>query len=171
MKETVQQYISRILAFSEGKDPIGILESTSERLTALVNSTPAERWDHRPTPDKWSPREVLAHLADVEIVTGWRMRSILANNGAPLQPFDQAEWAAALKYSDADIHESLATFSAVRASLLSLLTRVDGARLEHHGMHAERGKETITHLLKLYAGHDLNHLGQIEARLKDTPLS
>jgi hypothetical protein len=170
MKETAQQYISRILAFSEDKDPITVLGTTADRLTTLVNSTPIERWDRRPAPDVWTPRQVLAHLADVEIVTGWRMRSILATDGVPLQPFDQSDWGLAFKYSAADIGESLATFSALRAGLLSLLTRVDGVRLEHHGMHGERGRETITHLLKLCAGHDLNHLGQIETRLKDTAL-
>jgi hypothetical protein len=170
MKETAQQYISRILAFSEDKDPVIVLGTTADRLTTLVNTTPTERWDHRPAPEVWTPRQVLAHLADVEIVTGWRMRSILASDGVSLQPFDQGQWASAFKYSDADIHESLATFSAVRASLLSLLMRVEGALLDHHGMHGERGRETVTHLLKLYAGHDLNHLGQIETRLKDTAL-
>jgi hypothetical protein len=170
MKETAQQYISRILAFAEDKDPVIVLGTTAERLTTLVHTTATERWDRCPAADVWTPRQVLAHLADVEIVTGWRMRSILASDGVPLQPFDQSQWASAFKYGYADIHESLATFCAVRASLLSLLMRVEGARLEHHGMHGERGRETVTHLIKLYAGHDLNHLSQIETRLKDTPL-
>ena len=106
---------------------------------------------------------MLAHLADAEIVTGWRIRSILAADGTALQAFDQDVWAGAFKYSEVDPAESLATFSAARASLLSLLRRVDPARRAHHGMHAERGKETIAHLIRLYAGHDLNHLEQIEA--------
>jgi hypothetical protein len=109
---------------------------------------------------------VLAHLADVEIVTGWRMRSVLASDGVPLQPFDQDHWAEAFKYGEIDPAESLAAFSAARASLLSLLGRVDPARHAHHGMHAERGKETVAHLIRLYAGHDLNHLKQIEALVR-----
>jgi hypothetical protein len=106
---------------------------------------------------------VLAHLADAEVVTGWRIRSVLATDGTPLQAFDQDEWAAAFKYGEVDPAESLALFSAARGSLLSLLKRVDSARREHHGLHAERGRETIAHLIQLYAGHDLNHLKQIEA--------
>jgi len=43
---------------------------------------------------------------------------------------------------------------------------VDPSRHAHHGLHAERGKETITHLIQLYAGHDINHLKQIEALIQ-----
>ena len=160
--ETVQQYVDRILSFSEGRDPLDVLASTAGRLRTLVESTPAGRWARRPAEGRWSAREVLAHLADAEVVAAWRMRSILAQDGVPIQAFDQNTWAAAFKYADVDVRESLATFTAVRGSLLSLLRRVAGTRLEHHGLHAERGRETVPHLLRLYAGHDLNHLTQIE---------
>ncbi len=162
MTETAQQYIARILKNSEGLDGLAVLAETPGRLKALVDTTPRERWLARPEPGRWSAAEVLAHLADAEIVTGWRIRSILATDGAPLQAFDQDVWADAFKYGDVDPAESLATFTAARNSLLSLLRRVDPARRSHHGLHAERGKETIGHLIRLYAGHDLNHLKQIE---------
>jgi hypothetical protein len=162
MSETAQQYIARILSNSAGQDGLTVLAATPARLKALLDATPRERWTTRPEPQRWSAGEVLAHLADAEIVAGWRIRSILATDAAPLQPFDQDEWAAAFRYDVADPAESLALFSAARESLLSLLKRVDPARREHHGLHAERGKETIAHLIQLYAGHDLNHLQQIE---------
>ena len=166
MPETVQQYITRILSFAEGRDPTEVLRTTGSRLRELVASTPAERWTRRPEADRWSAGEVLAHLADVEIVTGWRLRSILAQDGVTIQAFDQNAWAAAFKYADADVQESLATFNAARTGLLSLLARVDPVRLSHHGMHAERGRETVSHLIRLYAGHDLNHLTQIERMVR-----
>ena len=163
MSETAQQYIERILRHADGLDGLAVLAATPARLESLVRDTPAERWRTRPAPGRWSAGEVLAHLADVEIVTGWRMRSIIASDGVALQPFDQDAWAEAFKYGEVDPAESLATFSAARASLLSLLRRVDPARRQHHGLHAERGKEPVEHLIRLYAGHDLNHLTQIEA--------
>jgi uncharacterized damage-inducible protein DinB len=162
MTETPGQYVARIVANVGDRDPMAVLASTAGRLRELVDSTPAARWRERPAPDRWTAREVLAHLADCEIVAGWRVRSILGRDGVPLQPFDQDAWASAFKYADAEERESLVTFSAARTSLLSLLTRVDRSRLDHHGMHAERGRETIAHLVRLYAGHDLNHLAQIE---------
>jgi hypothetical protein len=166
MVETAEQYIARILSNAEGQDGLTVLAATAGRLKALVASTPRERWMRRPAPDRWSAGEVLAHLADVEVVTGWRIRSILASDGVPLQAFDQDVWAVAFKYGEVDPEESLELFSAARASLLSLLKRVDPERREHHGLHAERGKETVAHLIRLYAGHDLNHLKQIEGLVR-----
>ncbi|AMY07785.1 Putative metal-dependent hydrolase YfiT [Luteitalea pratensis] len=163
MPETAQQYIQRILSHAEGLDGLTLLAETPSRLESLLRATSADRWRTRPAPERWSAGEVLAHLADSEIVTGWRVRSILATDGVPLQPFDQDVWAEAFRYGEIDPAESLATFSAARASLLSLLRRVDPSRRQHHGLHAERGKEFIEHLIQLYAGHDLNHLKQIEA--------
>jgi uncharacterized damage-inducible protein DinB len=165
MKETPQQYIARILAYSDGKDPMMVLSTTAARLRTWIDTVPAERWRERPAEDRWSAAEILAHLADVEIVTGWRVRSILAEDAVELQAFDQDVWADAFRYQKVDLQEALQTFTALRSSLVALLQRVDQSRLEHHGMHAERGKETIAHLMRLYAGHDLNHLSQIEGLL------
>ena len=163
MAETADQYIARMLSNVEGQDGLTVLGATAERLRALLALTPRSAWMRSPAPGRWSAATVLAHLADAEIVAGWRVRSILATDGTPLQPFDQDQWANAFKYGEVDPAESLATFSAARASLLSLLARVDPSRHTHHGVHAERGKETVAHLIRLYAGHDINHLRQIEA--------
>ena len=163
MAETAQQYVERILRHSDGLDGLSVLAETPVRLEALLAGTPGENWRASAAPGRWSAGEVLAHLADCEIVAGWRVRAILATDGAPLQPFDQDAWAEAFRYADIDLAESLQTFTAARRSLLSLLRRVDPARHRHHGLHAERGRETIGHLIALYAGHDLNHLTQIES--------
>jgi len=166
MAETAQQYIARILKNSDGLDGLTVLSETPARLKALIDATPRERWLTRPEPGRWSAAEVLAHLADAEIVTGWRVRSVLATDGVTLQGFDQDVWADAFKYSEVDPAESLALFTAARHSLLSLLRRVDASRHAHHGMHSERGRETIGHLVQLYAGHDINHVRQIEGMLE-----
>jgi len=162
MQETPQQYTARILTFVEGRDALEVLSSSPRRLRTLVETTDPARWEVKPSPDRWSAREVLAHLADVEIVTGWRFRSILAADGVSVQAYDQNVWAGAFKYAEVERAEALATLTAARASLVSLLKRVDPARYEHHGMHEERGRETIPHLMRLIAGHDLNHLSQID---------
>lgn len=167
MREDPQQYVARILGFSAGKDPLAVLAGTAGRLQDLMDSVPEDRWRRRPAPDRWSAGEVMAHLADVEIVTGWRMRSILAQDGVALQPFDQQEWARVFNYQDVQPREALTTFAVARTSLLAILKRVEPARLTHYGMHAERGKETVEHLLRLCAGHDLNHLSQIERMLAE----
>ena len=88
MQETPQQYTERILAFVEGKDPLRIQRSTAKKLTAMVKGLDRRLVVKPPAPGKWSIAEILAHLADTELVAGWRMRSILGQNGQPLQAFD-----------------------------------------------------------------------------------
>jgi uncharacterized damage-inducible protein DinB len=162
MKETPQQYIERILGHIDGKDPLRVQRDTPKKLETLVKPLSKKQLTQRPEPGKWSIAEILAHLADAELVGGWRMRLILGNNGVSLQPFDQDVWAETLGYSGRDPAASLETFRVLRESNLAMLKSVPKNLWENYGMHQERGKETITHIVRMFAGHDLNHLGQVE---------
>jgi hypothetical protein len=165
MDETPQQYTARMLSIVGTNDAWAVLSSTAERLHDLIADRTPAQLSYKPDPKRWSVVEILAHLADAEIVGAWRIRSILASNGTPLQPFDQDCWAHTFKYADADARESLDLFRSVRNGTLRLLRRVDGSLLDNHGMHGERGRESVTHIMRMYAGHDLNHTQQIERLL------
>lgn len=160
--ETPQTYAARILSCVGGQEPWAVVASTAERLRELIDGRTVEQLSWTPGPGRWSIVQIVAHLADAEVVAAWRFRSILAVDGIPLQPFDQNAWASAFKYAETDPYESLELFDVNRRANLALLQRVDPARHAHHGMHAERGRETVEYLVRLYAGHDLNHLAQIE---------
>ena len=87
MSETAQQYTQRILANAQGQDPFKVQSATTKKLARLIKGVPTAKLRKRPAPDKWSVAEILAHLADVEIVIGWRMRSILGAPGTPVQAY------------------------------------------------------------------------------------
>ena len=167
MAETAEQYIARMLGNVGERDAQAVLASTPATLRRLVAGKPKSKLTWTSRPGQWSVVQILAHLADAEIVSSWRLRSILAVDNVPLQAFDQDLWSSAFNYADADPDESLDTFDINRRATLSLLKRVDPARLEHAGQHQERGREPIAHLVRLYAGHDLNHLKQIQALLAE----
>jgi len=162
MKETAQQYTQRILGNVSGKDALKVQKSTAKRLSKLIKPLKKKDLKRRPDTDQWSIAEILAHLADAELVAGWRLRSILTSDGTPIQPFDQDSWAATFRYDKRDANESLRTFKVLRESNLSLLKSVPESLWKNHGMHAERGKETVAHMVQLYAGHDINHVKQVE---------
>lgn len=168
MQETPQQYTQRILGFSEGKQPLRVQQATADKLSRLVKPLGKKQQMDRPAADRWSIAEILAHLADAEVVLGWRMRLILASDGAPIQAFDQDAWASTFNYRKRDPKTSLATFKAVRQANVALLKSVPKQLWDNYGMHSERGKETIGHLVKMMAGHDLNHLAQIEKIVKES---
>lgn len=162
MKETAQQYTKRILSHIDGKDPLKIQKSTAKKLDKLTKRLSKKEIRRRPAPGKWSVAEILAHLADAEVVGSWRIRQILGADGTPIQAYDQNVWAETFRYEDRDPRESLKLFRVLRENNLLLLKSVPRKLWENHGMHAERGKETIAQIVRMFAGHDLNHLQQIE---------
>lgn len=162
MKETAQQYTKRILSHINGKDPIKVQKSTPKKLEKLTRHLGKKEIRRRPAPGKWSIAEILAHLADAEVVGSWRIRQILGADGTPIQAYDQNVWAKTFRYEDRDPRQSLKVFRVLRENNLSLLKSVSRKLWENHGIHAERGKETIAQVVRMFAGHDLNHLQQIE---------
>jgi len=162
MPETAEQYISRILGYVEGQDAVKIQKTTAARLKKAIHGLTPTQLKWRPDPAKWSIAEILAHLADTEIVASWRMRSVIGENGITIQPFDQDAWASVFEYRDRDPKRSLELFRLLRENNLDMLKEISPATWENYGMHLERGKESIAHLARMFAGHDTNHVLQVE---------
>ena len=74
MAETAAEYIARMLNNLEGQEGLAVLGATPGRLKALLDSTPRSAWTRPPASGGWAAAAVLAHLADAEIVAGWRVR-------------------------------------------------------------------------------------------------
>jgi len=165
MKETVQEYVQRIQGKLAGQDPMKVQSTTAKKLARLIKGAPPAKLRKRPAPEKWSAAEILAHLADAEIVTSWRVRAILGAPGTPIQAFDQDAWVVAGRYSKRDAHKSLEQFRVLRDANLALYKSLSPEQWKHHGLHAERGEESIERILRMMAGHDINHLEQVAALL------
>lgn len=162
MAETAQQYISRILGNVEGQDALKVQRATAAKLKKLVRGLTLKQINWQPQPGKWSIAQILAHLSDVEIVVSWRMRSVIGSDGITLQPFDQDAWASVFEYGDRDPKQSLEVFRVLRENNLAMLKSLPREAWDRHGIHLERGKETVAHLVRMLAGHDVNHTKQIE---------
>ena len=162
MKETPQEYTVRILANVTGQDPLKVEAGTAKKLDRLIKGVHASKLRRRPAPGKWSIGEILAHLADSEIARSWRIRQILGAPGTVIQAFDQDAWVTAGHYEKRDPRKSVELFRVLREANLALLKSLTPEQWKHFGMHAERGKETIEHIVRMFAGHDINHTKQIE---------
>ena len=162
MSETARQYVQRITAHVKGKQPLSVQATTAKRLDRLIKGVPASRLRKRPAADKWSINEIVAHLGDAEIVVGFRMRLILGAPGAPIAACDQDSWVTSGHYEKRDSRRSVEQFRIVREANLALLKSLTPEQWKHYGIHSERGQETIVHIVRMMAGHDINHLQQIE---------
>lgn len=161
MQETPQQYTERLLSYSESGEPLELQQVTPERLSTLLKGKSQEHLTRRPAPDKWSIAEIVAHLADAEIAISWRLRQILGTNAIPIQAYDQDLWARTFDYGHRDPEQSLELFRVLRASNIALLKAVP-TLWDNYGVHQERGNESISHMVRMVAGHDINHLRQVE---------
>jgi len=166
MKETVEQYIQRMTGYTEGKQPLVVQAATAKKLERLIKGKSTAKLRKRPAPDKWSVSEILAHLADAETVGSFRMRLILGAPGTPIAAFDQDAWVISGHYEKRDPRKSLELFRALREANLTLLKSLTPEQWKHYGMHAERGQESVENIVRMFAGHDINHLQQIERILK-----
>jgi hypothetical protein len=163
MAETAQQYTQRILNHVEGQDALKVQKQSPAKLKKLVKGLSSKQLRWKPGPGKWSIAEILAHLADAEIVGSWRMRLIVGTNGVTIQPFDQDAWAAVFQYGKRDTKTALEVFRILRENNLIMLKALPKEAWDNYGMHLERGKESIAHVVRMFAGHDTNHIRQIES--------
>jgi hypothetical protein len=160
-KEHAVAYVAAILDLLGSQDPTTVLGETPTALRGAIDRLTLTQLKQPERPGKWSISHVLQHLADSELVWGWRLRLILAQDRPAITGYDQDRWAEGLHYEEADPSESLETFTVLRRANLRLLERASPQDLKRVGVHSERGEESLEHLRRLYAGHDLMHLNQI----------
>lgn len=164
--ETPIEYKARILKLMEGKDPVAVQRQTAPELEKLVAGVPAEKLSRRPTPDRWSINEVLAHLAEAEVTSTWRYRQMLEHDGCSLPGFDQNLWTRLGSYASRKPEDSLTQFRLLRDANLQMFDQLTPEEWKKHGIHTERGRMTVRELAVQIAGHDINHLTQIKAILE-----
>ena len=141
------------------------LAETAPRLAVLAGQAPEPRWRVQPAPGVWAPLEVLAHLADIEVVFGARLRAMLTIDGPPLQKVDGARLATRARYLDWPLAVALDRFRRRRDDNLELLDACSAEEIGRVGLHPARGPVTVADMVALMLAHDTDHLGQIRDRL------
>jgi uncharacterized damage-inducible protein DinB len=162
MQETTEQYRKRMFENIEGGNPLKMQAAAPARLAKLLKGVSPAKARKRPASGKWSIAEIVAHIADTELVGGYRMRAILGQPGTPIIGFDQDAWVTALHYDKRDLKKSFEQYRALREANLALLKSLTREQWKHEGLHSERGPESVETMARMYAGHDINHFEQIE---------
>ena len=117
--------------------------------------------DYHPSPEAWSVRQLMAHLADSEVVAAWRFRRLIADHEPALEAFDEKRWAAHLGYDRRDTFENLASFRRLRAENYGLLSYLPADAFDRAGTHAERGRVTLRDMVMINVTHAERHADQI----------
>jgi DinB superfamily len=158
----IETYVAGLLDLLGNQDPVAVLAGTPEALKRFLDATPRQVIAGAEAPGKWSIRDVVQHLADSELVGGFRLRMVLAHDRPQLTGYDQDLWADRLQYGAVDVGDALDQFSALRRANARIWARLTPAELLRVGLHGERGEESLDRMRRLYAGHDILHLRQLE---------
>ncbi len=160
--DQARQYTAAILDLLGDRDPMTVLRQTSAKLAERTKGLSRDQIRKPEAPGKWSVVAVLQHLADSDLVLGYRLRMVLAHDRPRISGYDQDLWATRLHYDEVDPALALEQFRVLREATLRLLERASPDDLDRVMVHAERGEESVKLMLRLYAGHDLLHLRQID---------
>jgi len=163
-------YTAALLDTLGSRDPFEVLRATPGAIRQTLSECSAAELAEPERPGKWSMHQLVQHLADSELVGAFRFRMILAHDRPPIQAYDQDLWADRLGYAEGDLRGAVEQFTVLRAANLRLLERTSPAERQRVGVHVERGDESIAHMIRMYAGHDLVHLRQL-ARIRRTVAS
>ncbi len=153
-------------AFLGEKNPMRVLAATPARLKKVVEGLTPRQIACRPQPDKWSIAEMVAHLADVELVFNVRCRLMLFEENPTLAPFAQDAWMRGWQREREPFAETMNRFQVLRRSMLRLLRGASASDLARTGRHVEYGTEQVSDYVAKLAGHDLSHLTGLEALRK-----
>ena len=138
-------------------------EKDPKKIAAAVSGLPDGILRYKPSPEKWSILEMLAHLADMEILYAYRMRQIVADKNPTIAPINQDDWAKNLGYMEEKAPELVAAFGLMRHHNLNLLRRVKVEDLDKSAFHPELNRKvTLAEMVGMLARHGPNHLEQIE---------
>ncbi len=146
--------------FLDGRALDTILAATPPEIGKLTLVIGADRENEPPAPGKWGAAQIVAHLADCELVFAFRLRQALAEDAPVIQPFDQDKWAKT--YSGVQARQALEVFTALRGWNLRLIGLALPDSADRKVTHPERGAMTFLTLVETMAGHDLNHLEQLK---------
>jgi hypothetical protein len=155
-------------SFLGEEDPLAVIGATPGRLGALLGTLGTAEAEQNPAPGKWSARQILCHLADCEVAFAFRLRQAVAEPHHTIQPFDQDAWASVYGSPALDAALALETYSALRKWNVKFIQNVPAGTMSKTLSHPERGDMTFRVVVETMAGHDLNHLRQIE-RIASVP--
>jgi len=160
--DQARDYTAAILSLVGSREPIDVLRQTPDAVRSKVAGLSESQLSAPEASGKWSMRQVVRHLADSDLVWGYRLRMVLAHDRPTITGYDQDLWADRLRYDRADLEQALQELAVLRRSNLSLLAGASAADRQRVGVHAERGEESVDHMIRMYAGHDLLHLQQLD---------
>jgi hypothetical protein len=156
-----EAYRQKMFALLGDRHPMEVMSETASKLADIVSKNSPAVLRSRPFEGKWTPNEIIGHLTDSEWVYGYRLRLILSEENPTILGTQQDAWVARQRHNEREPLEMVDLFRTLRQFNLATWRGTSSSDMERAGLHNERGPESLGVMLRLLAGHDLNHIDQI----------
>jgi len=153
------RYIERV---PEG-DLVDVMRRQVHDTSSLLRGLPAAQADHAYAPGKWTIKEVVGHMSDVERVMSYRALRFARMDATPLAFFDENAWTPAGRFGDRGLDNLLDDFMAVRAATVALLDGIPAAAWTRRGTFSG-GTFSVRAIACIICGHERHHLAVLEQR-------
>ena len=140
---------------------MGALEGAPDIFEYILAGVSLEEIDRRPDPERFTIREIMAHLAEWEPIFLERMRRIRNENEPVLPNIDEGQLAIDHDYAHKDLAEQIRLFRAGRAQNVAFLNSLQPSDWQRTGKRPEIGVVTIEAIATLMPLHDAYHIRQI----------
>jgi hypothetical protein len=153
------RYVQRV----PNGDLIAILREQIANSAALLRNAPSDRADFAYAPDKWTLKEVVGHMIDIERVMSYRALRFSRNDATPLAGFEENDWVDNANFGDRTLADLVDEYEAVRAATVHFAKHLDADALVRRGTANGQGV-SVRALLYIIAGHELHHIALVRER-------
>lgn len=131
----------------------------------LIHRIPATQYDLRDSLDRFTIREVAAHLADWEPIFFERMRQTVEQPGSAVVGIDEGQRAIDQNYAATDPVQEIARFAELRRATVAWLRERASADWDATVTHRSNGPMTLADQATMLLGHDMYHVEQLTEAL------
>lgn len=156
-------YYGKYIALVPEGDFVARLGSEIGNTTALLRRAPAKRGDFAYAPGKWTVKETVGHMADVERVMAMRALWFARGDVSPLPGFDENAWVPSGNFANRSLADLTDEFQAVRMATVAMVRGLDPASYARRGT-ANGAEISVRALLYIIAGHERHHVALLKER-------
>ena len=156
-------YAAQYVSLVAGTDILHTLDRQADEVKRAFTGVSDEKAAYRPSPDKWSIKEILGHITDTERIFAYRALRIARNDKTPLEGFDQDDYVRAARFDDKQLSELVDDFIVTRTATLSLMRSFAPETWVRRGV-ANGAGVSVRALAYMAAGHVAHHLNIVNKR-------
>jgi hypothetical protein len=156
-------YYDRYISQVPDGDLVETLRSQIADTLSLLRGIPEERASHRYAPGKWSIKEVVGHLADVERIMTYRALRIARGDSTPMPGFDENAYVPAANFDARSLASLAHEFEQVRSATIAFLETLEPVAAARRGT-ANNAEISARALAYIIAGHERHHVAILRER-------